>query len=628
MGPKTLKPCAIFGDMMIIQRNKPVKVFGECESGREVGVKLGPDKANCLADEAGSWEVVLPAIPAGGPYNLEIRSGGEKIIYKDILIGDLWLCSGQSNMTLTFDRLKYKYPEDISTINNPAIRMFTVPDAFEFKGPKNDLPGGEWLEAGPDTILRFSGAAYYFGQFLQEDIKVPIGLIVAAIGGTPIQSWMSEEAMAGFPQYMKEMPRLKDDEYLRNFMASEQKLVDDWQAEADAKDAGNSKDSPWSAKSADFSDGYDTEVPGSWEEETKGQNPGVFWFCREFELPENFVPRKARLWLGRIVDSDEVWVNGVMVGGIGYQYPPRIYDIAAKLLKPGNNRITVRVKSNLGDGQFAVGKPYYLDIGGEKIDLTGTWKRKTGCLMRTMHSAFRAATKPIGLYNAMIAPLRKLAINGLVWYQGESNDPYPMDYGDLLNRFIADWREKFNEPDLPCIITQLPNCGEAAEGPSESSWAQIRDGQRRALKLANTALTVNYDIGEWNDLHPLNKKDIGRRLAIAALKLAYGRNDLEGCPLFISAKKEGDKIIVSCSNTGGGLKTSGGRKPGHIAVAGKDGKFAWTEAKLDGDRIIVDVSNFEKPKRLRYAWAENPEGANIRGQNGLPLTPFECEIGN
>ena len=333
--------------------------------------------------------------------------------------------------------------------------------------------------------------------------------------------------------------------------------------------------------------------------------------------------------MGRIVDADFVYVNGVLSGSITYQYPPRRYELPAGLLKPGKNIIVVKVINTFGKGGFVPDKPYNIIAAGQKIDLRGDWQYKVGQVFASTRGGsggprFSAQDAPTGLYNTMVAPAINYTVKGFMWYQGEANSGKAAEYQQLLPALINDWRAKWRQGDLPFLYAQLPNFMEVQYSPSESQWAQLRESQLKALSVPNTAMAVAIDAGEWNDIHPLDKKDVGERLALGAEHIAYGdKTVVYSGPIYQSFKKDGNKIVLTFNNVGGGLVAKGGGELYYFAIAGADKKYVWAKATIDGDKVTVWSDDIADPVSVRYAWADNPEGANLYNKEGLPASPFE-----
>jgi sialate O-acetylesterase len=372
-------------------------------------------------------------------------------------------------------------------------------------------------------------------------------------------------------------------------------------------------------------------LPGYWADQgIKGLN-GVVWFRKEIEVPVSMAGKAAKLFVGRIIDADETYVNGVKVGNITYQYPPRRYEVPAGVLREGKNLLVVRVTSTVGKGGFVPDKRYELTDGVTHIDIRGDWRYKVGQVFSPRPAgggapSFSAQDQPTGLYNTMVAPAIRFGLRGFIWYQGEANTSNPREYRQMLPALIADWRAKWQEGALPFLYVQLPNFMEVQYSPSESQWAELREAQLDALSVPKTAMAVAIDAGEWNDIHPLDKKDVGDRLALAAEKLAFGDTSIVASgPIYRSAHVDGDKIVLSFTDTGSGLMVKGGGELQQFAIAGADKKFVWADARIEGDKVIVSSEEVPNPLYVRYAWADNPEGANLYNKEGLPASPFRTD---
>jgi sialate O-acetylesterase len=367
-------------------------------------------------------------------------------------------------------------------------------------------------------------------------------------------------------------------------------------------------------------------VPGYWASTPLGLVNGVVWFRREIYLPAKIAGKRAMLILGRIVDADSVFINGTFVGTTGYQYPPRRYNIPKNLLKESKNTISVRIISNSGVGGFVPDKLYAIVCEGDTVDLAGKWQYKLGAEMEPLGGQTFVRWKPVGLYNAMIAPLLNFNIKGVLWYQGESNAEKPLEYRKLLPTLITDWRTHWKQGNFPFIIVQLPNFMEQKNLPAESNWALFRESQLKALSVSNTGLVVAIDLGEWNDIHPLKKKDIGIRLALQTEKLACGdKKVVSSGPIYSSMKVSGNRIVLTFNSIGSGLVAKNGDKLKYFAIAGPDKKFVWAEAEIQQDKVIVWSNEISNPVAERYAWADDPDGANLYNKDGLPSSPFRTD---
>jgi sialate O-acetylesterase len=622
-GYAQIKLPKLISDGMVLQHSQNLKIWGWSAPGEKVTLLLNKENYSAKANKKGEWLIMLPAQKAGGPYTMTFTASN-KIIVDDILFGDVWLCSGQSNMELGMARLMDTYPEEVST-RNYNIRQFLVPDNANFKGNQNDLPSGRWTAVSPETIADFSGVAYFFASAVYKKHHVPIGIINSALGGSPAQAWISENSLKKFPAYFEESQKFKDDSLIAQIEGDNKSINSAWYTELNKNDEGLKKG--WKAAGYEDSSWQEMKIPGYWANTAIGSINGSVWFRKTINVPQGIAGKPAKLVLGRIIDADSVFVNDVFVGTTSYQYPPRKYKIDYDVLKPGKNTIAIRVISNSGKGGFVLDKEYQLISGNDTINLGGDWKLKTGCTMPPIKAQINVRMKASGLYNAMIAPLQNYGIKGALWYQGESNTGNPTEYGDLMKALIADWRAGWKR-DFPFIYVQLPGYMEEKPNPAESNWAALREAQRSLLSLKNTAMAVAIDLGEWNDIHPLNKKDVGERLAFQAERLVYGNKDIVASgPSLKKVKKSGNTVTITYSETGGGLTIKGRGPLKYFAIAGADGNYIWAEAKIIScSEIVVSNDTVANPVYVRYAWADNPEGTNLVNKEGLPAVPFQVKL--
>lgn len=612
----------LISDGMILQRDTKVNIWGWASANENIELDFKGKKYKTTTSEEGKWSIQLPSQKAGGPFEMTLK-GTNTIVLKNILFGDVWLCSGQSNMELPMDRLKDKYKNEIAKSQNSNIRQFLVPDEYYFEKERTDFSSGSWVEANPINVLQFTGVGYFFANEIYEKYKIPIGLINSALGGSPAESWINEEGIKKFPDYYQEYLKFKDGKLEKQIDEKDRKVSSDWYKLLNETDLGLKN--KW-RNSTDISDWKTMNVPGFWADGELGNLNGSVWFKKEFVL-ENVKENQAKLILGRIIDADSVFVNGNFVGTTSYQYPPRIYSFNTNILKEGKNEITVRVINNSGRGGFVTDKPYELIIGDKIIDLKGNWNYQLGSKMLPLPGQTFVRWKPVGLYNAMIAPLKNYPLKGVLWYQGESNTKNPSEYLGLMETLIETWRNELQQEKLPFLVVQLTNYMNPKPEPQESNWAALRQQQTNLLKVPNTGLAVTIDLGEWNDIHPLNKYDVGKRLALQARKLVYGEKKLiTSGPLFKSVKKEGNKVIIDFSEVGTGLQIKNGNELKEFAIAGNDGKFVWAKAVIDGDKVIVSSDFVANPVKVRYAWADNPDKANLYHKENLPASPFEAEV--
>ena len=624
----------LLSDGMVLQRNTKLIIWGWASPGEKVQVKFNKKTVRTITDSDGNWKVSLPPIKAGGPYSMIVK-GNNTIIINDILIGDVWFCSGQSNMVVNMERVKEKYPEDIAGANFPEIRNFFIPTASDVTSIHKDLPAGKWVSASPENVLGFGAVTFFFARSLYNEYKVPLGIINSSVGGTPIEAWTSEEGLNGFPQLKSRIEKLKDTAYLNPILRSTRRKPEAGQSppvNSRSVDKGMSSPVTWYDINYVPEGWHKYWLPGYWDDQGVSGLNGIVWFRKEINVPESMTGKPAKLFVGRIVDADNVYVNGVLSGSITYQYPPRRYNLPSGLLKPGKNIIVIRVTNTFGKGGFVPDKPYYLIAGRDSIDLRGEWLYKVGQVFRPVNFGSGTGSpiismqnEPTGLYNTMVAPSINYSITGVLWYQGETNTNKPQQYQQMLSALINDWRNKWHQESLPFLFVQLPNFMEVKYLPSESQWAELRFGQFKSLSVPNTAMAVTIDAGEWNDIHPLGKKIVGERLALGARKLAYNDEKIVySGPLYKSSVKEADSIKIEFDHIGSGLVVKGGGDLYYFSIAGADRKFVWAEARIENNNVVVWSSEIKNPMYVRYAWADNPEGANLYNIEGLPASPFEA----
>jgi len=616
----------IISDGMVLQRDAEVKIWGWAASNEEVSVRFIDSTYVTRANEQGEWFVKLTGLKTGGPYSLQVKASN-LVTVNDVMVGDVWVCSGQSNMELTMKSVSPIYGSEIANCENSNIRQFCVPQTYNFNAPQNDLPSGAWKTTTPKNILDFSAVAYFFGKALYEKYKIPIGLINSSLGGSPAESWMSEEALKTFPVHYSEAQRFKDSTLIQHIEGQDNARIGAWYTLLRQKDQGYADpQKTWYNPGLNTSDWSCMNIPGYWASTELGKVNGVVWFRRKINVPSSMIGKETTLILGRIVDADSVFINGIFVGTTSYQYPPRRYAIPSNIMRAGENTIVVRVISNSGEGGFVLDKAYEIVTPDTAIDLRGVWQYRLGAAMEPLASQTFVRWKPLGLYNAMIVPLLNYRMKGVIWYQGESNAGRPVEYRELLPALVRDWRSGWKQGDFPFLIVQLPNFMESKSEPSESNWAMLREAQLKALALPNTGLAATIDIGEWNDVHPLDKKDVGDRLALAAARVAYGDQKVVfSGPVYNSMKVDGNRVFLTFTNVGGGLMAKGGKELSCFAVAGPDKKFVWAHAMIADNKVIVWSSQISNPAAVRYAWADNPAGANLFNVEGLPASPFRTD---
>ena len=614
----------LISDGMVLQHDKPLKLWGWASPNEAISLQFDKKKYKTQTDASGNWVIPLPPQKAGGPFDF-ILKGKNDIKISDVLFGDVWLCTGQSNMVIPMERVKEKYGDEIAAANYPNIRFFFIPTLTNLQKPQVDFPSGKWVNANPKDILSFSAVSYFFAKKIYEKYKIPIGLINASVGGTPIEAWISEDGLKNFEDLMQTIQKNKE-KVLADIQNPKTEIATPSVSPPKSNDAG--------LKEKWFDPNYmpkgwrNINIPGFWDDQGLKDLNGVVWYRKEIDVPANMTGVPAKLFLGRIVDADFAYINGQQVGNITYQYPPRRYNVPDNLLKVGKNTIVIRVINYSGKGGFVPDKNYVLTANEQNIDLKGDWQYKVGEVFEPtkINPTFSAQNQPSALFNAMTAPVLSFPIKGVLWYQGESNAGRPEPYAQLLPAMIADYRKQWQQADLPFLYVQLPNFMDANYLPSESQWAVLREGQRQALSVPNTAMAVAIDLGEWNDIHPLSKKPIGERLALAAQKLAYGDNSIVySGPNFKTAKVEGSQIRLTFDHIGSGLVTNDGEALRYFSIADWDKKFVWATATIENNEIIVSSERVPTPQYVRYAWADNPDNANLFNREGLPASPFTTE---
>ncbi|MDR2388984.1 MAG: sialate O-acetylesterase [Tannerellaceae bacterium] len=617
----------LVGSGMMLQRDTPVELWGWADPGETLSLSLGRKVYTAGADSLGQWRIELPAQKAGGPHRITLRgsrTAGE-IHLEDVLFGDIWLCSGQSNMETPVSRVMTRFGNEIKTYSNPHIRYVKVPAAYHFHGPQDDVGICKWEEVTPETAQNFSALPYFFAKEMYEKTGVPVGIINSSLGGSPVEAWIGEDALGDYPALLNDMRICRSDEFVAEMQRLAPLAGKRWNEVLNEQDTGRKEgwempdcnDEQW--KSLDL---FDTE----WGRKGQRSRNGVHWFRKEVDIPSEMTNQDAMLYLGRIVDADYVYLNGQPVGFTSYQYPPRNYSLKAGMLKEGRNLIAVRLISQGGRPGFVKGKPYEIVAGEHRISLQGEWKYRLGAEMPSQEGGGVAfQNKPTGLYNAMIAPLKHFAFRGVIWYQGESNTGNYDAYYGLMSALIGQWRSLWNRGErLPFFIVQLPNFMEPAVVQPHSNWAELRDVQRElAQTIPNTHLAVAIDLGEANDIHPLNKKDLAHRIALQTRRVVYGEKIVSEGPVFESFEREGNRLILSFRENTNDLEPVDSLEG--FALSGPDGVFHPAEALLDGNKVVVWCHSIDHPQAVCYAWADNPEGANLRNRQGLPASPFRTK---
>ena len=616
-----LRLSRLVGDGMVMQRNASVPVWGWARPGQDVVVTFDRKTHRAKADASGHWKVTLPPRGAGGPHQMTVAANGQRVQVRDILIGDVWLASGQSNIEWTVADSR-NAAQEIAAARDPRIRHFKVPQSWA-PAPEETLAGGEWKVANPANVGDFSAVGYFFARELRKHVDVPIGLINASWGGSRIEPWMSADALQlgeNALETVMQQERAHEESVLQKLRA---KIGD-----LPTHDAGLATGRAlWADPALDDGRWDRVAVPGLWEAAGYEGMDGIGWYRTNVDLTEQEARAGVRLGLGMIDDSDISWVNGHEVGRTAGWNEPRVYDVPASALRAGRNVVAIRVEDTGGGGGIHGGPELlYVETPGGRRPLAGAWKFKVGAV--SVSTDGRKNQLPTLLFNKMIHPLLPYPIKGALWYQGESNAS-PNDalrYREHFTTLIRDWRTRWGVGDFPFLWVQLANFMQPDSAPSESAWALLRESQSAALTLPNTGQAVAIDIGEAGDIHPRNKQDVGLRLALAARKVAYGQDIVHSGPAYRAHEVSDGRIVVSFDHAGGGLLARGQEKAvREFAIAGPDRRFVWANAEIQGDRVVVWSDRVSNPVAVRYAWGDNPEGANLYNREGLPASPFRTD---
>jgi sialate O-acetylesterase len=631
----------LIGEHMVVQRDRPVRIGGAAAPGEDVHVALGANKAGAKADANGRWSVALPALPAGGPYTLRIR-GTNMLTFSDVWSGEVWIASGQSNMELPLQRSKGG--ADAAALGCSGLRLFTVTNP-PAAAPATKV-GGEWRACDAANAVGFSAAAFHFARELHRALGVAIGVIQASVGGTPAEAWTPREALRADPALapmLDALDRAMNDAALQAELA--RKLAA-WEEKNFHQDQANRGEKQGWARAGGGR--WETmQIPQLWENAGLALD-GAIWFRREVTVPEAWAGAELALSLGPIDDFDVTYWNGERVGSTGTETPqywsaPRHYKVPGRIVKAGRNVLAVRVFDHFGGGGFA-GAPAQMTLrrvaagGGDDeapLSLAGTWSYKVERKLKPAVADWNTRPKLLGtddpasptvLWNALVAPLAGLPIAGVIWYQGESNVARAAQYRTLFPCMIRAWRTAWRDAKLPFLFVQLPSFEEqgAPAAVGEGAWAELREAQALALREPRTAMAVALDLGEPRDIHPREKQEVGRRLALAALKLVYGREIIASGPTFAAAVRDGIAIKVRFTNVASGLTTSDGAPPRGFLIAGADRVWKSADARIEGSTVIVSNAEVKEPVAVRYGWGNNPP-ATLRNMADLPAAPFRSD---
>ncbi len=628
----SLKLSRLLSDGAVLQRRKSIHIWGWDEAGSHITIKFENEIITATCNGKGRFDAYLTARESGGPYVLVVSDDrGNIVVVKDILVGLVWLCSGQSNMELPIARTRDQYPEVVANDTNDRIRTFKVVEETSYKGPYEEHNTGRWTLVKKETIMDFSATAYFFAKKLQSITGQPIGIINVSLGGSRIQSWMSREMLEGYDDFLEIADKYADDDFRNGVIKSNNENAEKWRNAL--CDADKGIEGSWEADDLDTGDWKEFDVPGFFKGSELDGFIGSVWFRRKFDLPWELAGKSARLFMGTMVDSDSIYINGELVGETAYQYPPRKYDIPAGLTREKDNTITIRLSVENGLGRFTEGKELKLFNSAAKVNLDGKWKYRIGARCEQIAPTDFVNWKPTGLFNAMTAPCVNYPIDGIIWYQGESNVEDGYDYADLTERMISGYRKLWNDDNLPFIAVQLPNFV-IDQLPKVDDWGKFRLDQNRILEIPMTGLVVTMGLGEDNDLHPVVKKPIGDRLALWAAHLKYGYSCEYMGPLATAVKKiaEADKktdMRLELIHAEGLHVLDAGKGTALLDFIIVDKKGNCHEASGKVNNEVVEISadiDSSEADRLMWCCDNTYHGGLVVNNAELPMFPFELNI--
>ena len=620
-GEPFLKVANIFRDNMVLQRDEPIPIWGWSNQKKTIQVFFNKKKYATRANsKSGFWKIELPKMPAGGPVEIEIKQDTHVSKFSNILIGDVFLCSGQSNMEWPMGRVE-NAEEDIQNSKDSFIRYFKIPRAFSIL-PEKEVAGGEWVTCNPETVPSYSAISYYFSKHLRQHYDVPIGIVNATKGGSGIKMWMSDKSLK--INNLKEVVENKIQGHI-DLLSKEYGPINTKPSGADSKQffAFDVDDKLWAK----------VGFPMQWGAVNFMKMLGKIWYRKSFYLDE--IPSaetSCSISLGQIDDADVTYINGVKIGATQQVYEPaRVYSIQPSILKKGKNVVALQIE-NFAEfgGVHGNVNDLFFQIGETKKSIAGDWKMKSELIRFNHDWLFEQGEIPSVLYNSMIAPLAHFPFKAILWYQGEGDAVDSLEglhnYRFLFENLINFWRALFSKPELPFIFAQLSNANSKCPQPQESLWARLRESQSYVLHLPNTAQVINIDSGQHeNSLHPQNKPTAGKRFSLAVRKLVYGENIIADGLTFDRMEKDGKNLNLYFLNIGKGLLLKNGNEVNNIAIAGSDKKFLWANSRIEGNKIILWNDKIKEPIAARYAWCDNPFDANLYNSEELPAVPFRTD---
>ncbi|MTH17100.1 sialate O-acetylesterase [Flavobacterium sp. LC2016-01] len=609
----------LFSDGMVLQRNKTIPVWGFADANEKVEIHFNKQIKKTQADKNGKWIVNLGAEKAGGPFELVII-GKNKITIKNVLVGEVWICSGQSNMEFqVFKTINAE--KEMNNADYPMIRHFGVERDFSGK-PKEDLKAGKWEASSKETVGNFTAVGFYFARKLYAELKIPIGIINTSWGGTNVETWTSREAFEKSPEFknmIADVPVMNVDSISKLYAERMKERIEKIQGTA----VSTANEDTFKELSFDDTSWGELNTPSIWESQLLGDLDGVVWMRKTITLSAEDIKNKATLRLAKIDDEDITYVNGIEVGK-NFQYDAkRIYQIPENVLKEGKNVIAVRIVDNGGGGGiYGESEDLKLTIGTKVLPLDGKWKFR----VIAVKTSLSPNSYPSLLYNAMVNPLVPYAIQGVLWYQGETNVWRANQYKKAFPLMITDWRTKFKQGDFPFYFVQLSTFDEYGGNSKKGSrWAELREAQSETLKLKNTGMAVTTDVGNAKDIHPTNKQDVGLRLAAIALNSVYGKKQIFSGPTYKSQEIKGNQLILTFDNIGSGLTTSNNDELRGFEIAGADKVFHAAKAIIKDNKIIVSSDEVQNPVAVHYGWADDDTQINLFNKEKFPASPFRTD---
>jgi len=638
-----VKVPALIGDHMVVQAGQPVRLWGTAAGDETVRATLAGREATTKADAAGRWRVSLPAMPAGGPHVLVVQGqapGSNMLRFTDVWAGEVWLASGQSNME--FPLWRATAGRDAARDGCAGMRLFTVTHATAAT-PRDDVTGA-WQACDPEKAAAFSAVAFHFGRNIHRALGVPVGVIHASWGGTPAEAWTPRSALVAEASLRPMVDAFEQEQRDPERRVNAARALADWEARNFHQDTGNKGEARGFARADAPPAGWDKMIaPGTWEDAGL-KIDGAVWFRREIDVPADWAGQDLTLSLGAIDDFDVSYWNGTRIGATGAETPqyweaPRRYVVSGRLVRAGRNVIAVRIFDHYGSGGFA-GPADVMTVrraSGEAgaLPLAGSWRYRIEQRLKPIVADFNKrprlpgaddSNSPTVLWNGMIAPVAGVPLAGVIWYQGESNVVHASQYATLFPTMIRAWRSSWGVPALPFLFVQLANFEDGAANPplGHGGWAELREAQTSALRLPATGMAVTIDIGERDDIHPRNKHDVGRRLALAALAGVYRRDVIASGPRFHSAARAGATLRVRFTGVASGLLTTDGAPPKGFLLAGADRVWHVADAVIDGDAVMLSSRDVPEPVAARYAWGNSPP-ATLINQADLPAAPFRSD---